>query len=791
MAFEYTYYNSHITKRLSFLLVYLSILPVAARPASSLVWSIDPDHVEGSIDERIYSQFLEHIYHSVEGGLWGELIWNRSFEEDAQKGFYLAENKVELNDQSPNRTLLMGDTKWKDYDFTLEARKTSGLEGGVFVLFRGENSRDIYRLDLGSAMNTRHELKKLSSPRQRQVLQSTTGSIVNDRWYRIHIRCMGPRLLCWLDDRLIFDYTDTQKPYLMGKIGIGVKDSHTIFRNIKVVNLEGQTLLDHLSSSLPRYWDSIGQGNVSLDVNHPLNSDVCLHLTGDYAGVQQTPINVVARETYTGSVWARGRARNGLVVRLIGEGTLLAEQNLLLQSEDWTEIPFTLQPFSSTAYASFQIGLAHGGTAWIDQVSLVSKSARETGGFNPNLLRLLAELRPPVLRWPGGYFVTHYHWKDGIGPQSKRRVYPSFAWDDRDTNAFGLDEFMRLCRQIQCQPIIVVNCHPPQDASDSTVDAYVQDTLDLMEYCNGSIQSRWGSQRAQNGHEAPYHVTYWELDDIVTSDQLELAQRWAKAMKTAYPDIKLLADAYYGTTPEIRQRNMHALHELGPDLDFISIEQYDPPEDYITAPLQWDLYLTQMQELIARSLNPKVKMYISEWNLTSANWRAGLYAGSMLNTFERHSNLVKMSSPAILMCHSSSPDDRTLIRFDQTQWYPSPTYVVMKLWRDFYAPTRLTITGNTDRLDAIATLSENQQWIYVKLVNPTPDAIDLTLRMPPHITLHKAQVWTIHAQLNQSNSFMQPNIIAPFFRPLPLSDTPLQVEVPAYSADVICLQRSL
>ena len=774
------------------MLVWMGILnhPTLTWSEPQTTLEIHPNTTLNQLDERIYSHFLEHIYHSVHGGLWGELIWNRSFEEAARIGFSPLENKVELSPQELHNRLLLGELDWQDYEFTLEARKKSGKEG-FLILFRSPYRQASYRLNLGGWLNTKHLLEKKESPFQNQTLVSCPGHIKPNQWYRLRIRCEGAKLQCWLNEDLIFNYTDRDQPYLSGKIGFAVTNSNAEFRNPHVVDLDGNDLLNKLTPVLPRYWYSTGQGEVCLDP-HAINCENSLRLRGPDAAIQQTPLNVVAHETYQGSLWVRGRSRSDLTVRLIDGPSLWAEQHIPLNSNDWQEIPFTLQSQGSSPTATFEIKLADPDTAWIDQVSLVSESALNTGGFNPNLLRILAELAPPMLRWPGGSFVTHYHWKDAIGPQHQRRVYPVSIWDDLDTNAFGIDEFMQLCQKLECEPIIVVNSHPSRNASEEETNALLQDTLDFIQYCNGSTDTTWGAMRAQNGHPAPYQVKYWELDDMVTDGHLELARQWAQAMKTAAPDIHLLADAYFGTTPDIQEQNHQALNVLGEWIDTLSIEHYTKQSDFRTAIPNWDLYFNQIRLLIAQCPNPNIKIYVSEWNLHSDNWRSGLYAASLLNTFERNGDLVKIASPAILMSHSSGHENHTLIRFDQSQWYPSPCFIALKLWHDFYAPTRLAIsqTGSESSLDAVATLSSDQQWIYAKLVNPTETEIPITLKVQETAPLRQAQIWTIEGDLNQSNSFIKPNAITPIFHQLDVTNGDVNITLSAYSANIVGLQRT-
>ena len=419
----------------------------------------------------------------------------------------------------------------------------------------------------------------------------------------------------------------------------------------------------------------------------------------------------------------------------------------------------------------------------------MAQSSQRTGGFKPNFLRILAELHPEMLRWPGGYFVTHYHWKDGIGPQDQRRVSPVNVWDDRDTNAFGVDEFIRLCRTIGAEPLIVVNSHPAEDASAEQIAALLQDTLDLMEYCNGPAESTWGEIRSRNGHPEPYHVKYWELDDMVTGQKSALALRWAQAMKEAWPESKLMVDAPFGNSPEDQALIREALSQFSPWVDFISIEHYAESSEHQNALMDWDRYLKNLRTLISECPKPTIKVTISEWNLFSGNWRNGLYVGCLLNLFERNSDLVEITCPAILMGHVSGWGEHTLIRFDQSRWYPSPGHQVWKLWHDFYAPDRLDLPSSlSSPLDIVTTRDKNHRWIYLKIVNPTFTPEPLRLQLPHNADLHHIQQWMIKARLSQENSLMQPDNIAPTYLELDLSGDMSSIDIPEYSVNVIAVR---
>ncbi|GAG16890.1 unnamed protein product, partial [marine sediment metagenome] len=99
--------------------------PAPAAPKADVMLTVDPDKVVGPVHEFIYGHFYEHIYHSANGGLWGEMVWNRSFEEIAGGGqWQVAGQTLDQTGTGTNLRYTFGDTSWKDYEITLEAQKT-------------------------------------------------------------------------------------------------------------------------------------------------------------------------------------------------------------------------------------------------------------------------------------------------------------------------------------------------------------------------------------------------------------------------------------------------------------------------------------------------------------------------------------------------------------------------------------------------------------------------------------------------------------------------------------------
>ncbi len=223
-----------------------------------------------------------------------------------------------------------------------------------------------------------------------------------------------------------------------------------------------------------------------------------------------------------------------------GEGA--AEQQtvpLTGLGRDYRRIPFRFKAGGTTESASFSIRLVKPGLVWIGCVSLMP--ADNVHGMRADVLALIKQLNSPITRWPGGNFVSGYNWKDGIGERDRRPPRWERAWNAVEDNDFGLDEFMRFCAEVRTEPYIAVN----------TGLGSVRDAADEVEYATGSSRSRWGAERARNGHRKPYGVVWWGIGNEMFGDwQLGNVpvERYAlrhnsfvAAMKAKKPDIKIIA----------------------------------------------------------------------------------------------------------------------------------------------------------------------------------------------------------------------------------------------------------
>ncbi|OGB99482.1 hypothetical protein A2V82_07540 [candidate division KSB1 bacterium RBG_16_48_16] len=130
---------------------------------------------------------------------------------------------------------------------------------------------------------------------------------------------------------------------------------------------------------------------------------------------------------------------------------------------------------------------------------------------------------------------------------------------------------------------------------------------------------------------------------------------------------------------------------------YISTHHYENIANYSSAVRTDDAFIKEFFGNIASSSNPEIKIDMSEWNVSSGlDWRNSLYVDGMFNTFERNGDVLKIGGPALFLRHSSANVwNNAFINFNNSGWYPAPTYLIMKFWRDHYAPNFIETTATT------------------------------------------------------------------------------------------------
>jgi alpha-N-arabinofuranosidase len=237
-------------------------------------------------------------------------------------------------------------------------------------------------------------------------------------------------------------------------------------------------------------------------------------------------------------------------------------------------------------------------------------------GFRKDVIAAMKELKLSVIRWPGGCFVSGYHWKNGVG--KVRKPVPDPVWGATEPNTFGTDEFIEWCRLVGCEPYICTN------AGNGTPEEMRQ----WVEYCNGT-KGEYADLRKANGHEQPYKVKYWsignenygywEIGRKTPETWGPLVHDCAGLMLSVDPDLKLAAASWL----DKRDWNLPLLKAAGKDLTFMAVHSYFHNKESII-PFKECMKFSAGPEKVINGVianieeagfRGKIKIAYDEWNL--------------------------------------------------------------------------------------------------------------------------------------------------------------------------------
>ena len=240
-------------------------------------------------------------------------------------------------------------------------------------------------------------------------------------------------------------------------------------------------------------------------------------------------------------------------------------------------------------------------------------------GLRTDVLDAMRHIKVPVLRWPGGCFVSSYHWKDAVG--EKRTPFFDKAWRVEDPNTFGTDEYVNMCRKLGCEPYICTN------AGTGTAE----EMSDWVEYCNLENEGQYARWRIANGCEKPHRVKYWSVGNEnygAWEIGAKSAQEWGRLVAEASKMIKHVDPETELTAAALTDLdwNINLLRMSGQFLDWISIHRYwdDVHEHNDLADYETVMAFTnhtgdsirQVRGLLeAMGLEKKIKIAFDEWNL--------------------------------------------------------------------------------------------------------------------------------------------------------------------------------
>jgi len=444
-----------------------------------------------------------------------------------------------------------------------------------------------------------------------------------------------------------------------------------------------------------------------------------------------------------------------------------------------------------------------------------------TRGIRNDVVAALRQIRIPVLRWPGGCFADEYHWKDGVGPRSKRPTMVNTHWGGvTENNHFGTHEFLDLCEQLGCEPYICGNVG----------SGTVQEMQQWVEYLTFDGISPMADWRRQNGREEPWKVKFWGVGNenwgcggnMTAEYYADQYRRYATYVRS-FGESRVFKIAcgpnradYHWTEVLMEQcaRRMNGLalhYYCGTGRKSRSATQFSEVDWFhqLKNALGMDELITKHAEIMDRfDPDKKVALMVDEWGAWHAvepgtnpgflyqqnSLRDALVAGVTLNIFQQHCDRVRMANIA-----QTINVLQAMILTDKEKMILTPTYHVFDMFAVHqdakWLPTELTCGPYRFEQEQIPALSVTASRdaagkIHVSLCNLDPNQpAALTCQLqgakPAKIT---GRVLTA-AEMTAHNTFEQPQRVRPAdFADCRLTDTGFTATLPAKSVVVLSLE---
>jgi alpha-N-arabinofuranosidase len=346
---------------------------------------------------------------------------------------------------------------------------------------------------------------------------------------------------------------------------------------------------------------------------------------------------------------------------------------------------FTVGPVPRRLFGSF---VEHMGRCVYTGIYEPGHPSADEDGYRTDVLDLTRDMGVSIVRYPGGNFVSGYHWEDGIGPVDQRPRRIDGAWHTIETNAFGLHEFAGWAKKANVEVMEAINLGT----------AGVEEARAIVEYANHPGGTAWSDKRRANGAEDPFGIKVWNLGNELdgpwqighkTADEYgRLAQEAGKAMKLVDPSIELVAvGSSNAHMPTFGEWEYQVLSHAYDEVDYISLHAYYQEHDgdalsFLASANNMDYFIESVISTVdavkaKRQTSKSINLSFDEWNVwyqqkgdaedqlhmvEKAPWREhprliedtynvtdAIVVGTYLNSLLRHGDRVTIANQAQLV----------------------------------------------------------------------------------------------------------------------------------------------
>ena len=509
-------------------------------------------------------------------------------------------------------------------------------------------------------------------------------------------------------------------------------------------------------------------------------------------------IGIEKGEDYRFSVWAKAVSGDATVeVSLVDENTMeehqeFATAELKVSGNEWKKYELVLKPAKTVQKANLRLLLKGKNSVALEHVSLFPKHTFKDrdNGMRRDLAQALYDLHPGVFRFPGGCIVEgssleqRYQWKNSIGPVENRplngnrwlstfnyRLFPDYY----QSYGLGFYEYFLLSEDIGAEPLPVLNVgmacqyqnwnNPKAHVPVDSLQPYIQDCLDLIEFANGDVNTTWGKKRAEMGHPAPFNLKFLAVgNEQWDTLYYERLRPFVKAIKAKYPNIKLIGTSGPDSEGKMFDKGWKAMKELKADL--VDEHFYRDEHWFLSHGLRYEGYDRKGPKVFAGEYACHGKG--KKWN----HFETSLYEAAFMTDLERNADVVDMATYAPLFAHVDGwqwrPD---MIWYDNTRMFKTVSYYVQQMYACNKGTNVLPLTMNgkavagqegQDGLFASAVVDKQKGEVIVKVANTSDKTQEVTLNLNGLKGSRSASLTTLQCDnMDAENTLDNPNKIRP------------------------------
>ena len=467
-----------------------------------------------------------------------------------------------------------------------------------------------------------------------------------------------------------------------------------------------------------------------------------------------------------------------------GNNDIVDRKKIEISGDKWQKYTATLTAKRTDEKGTVRIILEGRNGVDADHISLFPGD--NWHGLRADLVKDLEDLHPGIFRFPGGCIVegadlnTRYQWKNTVGPVENRplnenrwiyaisnRLYPNYY----QSYGLGFYEYFLLSEKLGAEPLPVLSCGIACQYQNSDKDSkahvapkdlqpYIDDALDLIEFANGPVTSKWGKVRAEMGHPAPFNLKQIGIGN----EQWEplYAERLApfvKAIRAKYPKMKICGSSGPSADGDRFDQGWAKMKEL--KVDLVDEHYYKDPEWFLKSAARYDNYDRKGPKVFAGE-------YPCHNKARRNNWQAALSEAAFMTGLERNADVVWQCTYAPLFSHVDGwqwrPD---LIWFNNTESVRSANWYVQMLYSTNKGTNVLKLTENgkpvtgAEGLYASAVYDKNTKQYIVKIANTGAEKQDITLTFKGVKQLGLGTCQTMQADEKAENSLRHKDNVVP------------------------------